>query len=222
MPQTKYTYSVATDTANAALAADSLKQEYENSSIVTALDYISSLGDVLDIYTKDALSTGDKTTLDSVIAAHTGVALEPDPAPVKIAKPAPAFADKLTPEGKSLFAREQGIAGVTVAAGATEDIIYTVAYPAVKINGAAIFGCQLGDTVNFKVLDSTTGTYTTVPNYQLNQFGYNVNMPADRYEKQYPYDADLYTGMQVKIEYTNNGGSSVTIYVNLDVHEVKD
>jgi hypothetical protein len=73
MAQTKYVYSIADDTLNAALSAASLSSEIQASSIVIALDYISSLGDVLDIYMKDALTAGDKTTLDSVVAAHTGV-----------------------------------------------------------------------------------------------------------------------------------------------------
>lgn len=79
MAQTKYTYSIAGDTANGILAAGALKEEIGSSSIITALDYISSLGDVLDVYMKDALSTGDKTTLDGVVAAHEGVPLEGPP-----------------------------------------------------------------------------------------------------------------------------------------------
>lgn len=132
-----------------------------------------------------------------------------------------AFSNKHSMDGKSLYARERGVAGVTIASGATTNIIHTISFPTVKINGAQIHGCRLGDTVNFKVIDSTTGTYTTVPNYLLNQFGFNVNMPSGSFEKQYPYDADLYQGMQVVTEYTNNGSESVTVYVNLDIHEVK-
>ena len=73
MAQTKYTYSIATDTANAKLANSKLKSEVQASAIVTAIDYINSLGDVLDIYMKDVLSAGDETVLDGVVAAHDGV-----------------------------------------------------------------------------------------------------------------------------------------------------
>jgi hypothetical protein len=75
MAATKYTYSVSGDTADGKVAPDSLANEIQASSIVTALDYISVNGDVLDIWFKDALSGGDETTLTAVVAAHTGVPL---------------------------------------------------------------------------------------------------------------------------------------------------
>ena len=74
MAQTKYTYSVAADTLNAAIYAGALKSEIEASAIVTALDYITVAADVLDIYFKDALSAGDATILGTTVGAHTGVA----------------------------------------------------------------------------------------------------------------------------------------------------
>ena len=84
MAQTKYTYSIASDTANAKLAADSLKEEIGSSAIITALDYITALGDVLDVYMKDSLSAGDETILDGVVSAHTGVALAGEPQQVSV------------------------------------------------------------------------------------------------------------------------------------------
>jgi hypothetical protein len=82
MAQTKYTYSIADDTANAKVS-DSLQVEIGDSAIITALDYISQTGDVLDIYMKDALSAGDETILDGVVSAHDGVQLV-EPAEVSI------------------------------------------------------------------------------------------------------------------------------------------
>lgn len=70
---TKYTYSVANDTANGAVANWVLKQEILASAIPTAPKDVNVAGDVLDVWMKDALSAGDQTTLGNVVAAHAGV-----------------------------------------------------------------------------------------------------------------------------------------------------
>jgi len=75
MVATKYTYSIAGDTAQAKLVPGKLGEEIGESSIVIALDYINSSGDVLDVWMKDSLSAGDETILDGVVAAHDGVPL---------------------------------------------------------------------------------------------------------------------------------------------------
>jgi hypothetical protein len=72
-----YTYSVASDTANALANSDSLSSEVTASEIIAALDYIAISGDVLDVWMKNSLSAGDKTNLDNVVSAHTGVAPTP-------------------------------------------------------------------------------------------------------------------------------------------------
>jgi hypothetical protein len=75
MAATTYTYSILNDTANAKAAGDALDEEIRQSSIVTALDGVSvavSAADNIDVTMKDALSAGDKTILDGVIAAHAG------------------------------------------------------------------------------------------------------------------------------------------------------
>jgi hypothetical protein len=73
MASTKYTYSIANDTANGEVAVSKLTSEIQQSAIVTALDYISVNGDVLDIWTKADLSSGDETILDSIVGSHDGV-----------------------------------------------------------------------------------------------------------------------------------------------------
>ncbi len=75
MASTKYTYSIAGDTAAGKANGDSLTNEIAASAIVTALDYINVSvdgADVLDVWMKAALSTGDETILDGVVAAHEG------------------------------------------------------------------------------------------------------------------------------------------------------
>jgi hypothetical protein len=74
MAATKYTYSISGDFPNAKVNSDSLTIEIQASAIVTALDRIDTAGDVCDIWFKDALSAGDETVLDAVVAAHQGVA----------------------------------------------------------------------------------------------------------------------------------------------------
>lgn len=80
MADTKYTYSIADDTANGAVATSSLTEEITDSAISSALLlYINSSGDVLDIWFDDPLSSGDQTTLDGVVADHEAL-----PVPQKI------------------------------------------------------------------------------------------------------------------------------------------
>jgi hypothetical protein len=67
---TKYTYSLATDFPDAAINSTKLTSEIGASSIVTALDRIDVSGDVVDVWFKDALSSGDETTLDGLPANH--------------------------------------------------------------------------------------------------------------------------------------------------------
>jgi len=119
--------------------------------------------------------------------------------------------------GKNLFSRITG-KKFTLTAGANT-CLFTVPYAAMKFNGVEIVGCEAGDYVDLYVLDSTTGTYTTVPNYQLNQFGFTVYQPKDYYERHSNYDADLYINMQIKAAY--NSVSAKDIYINYILHELK-
>lgn len=72
---TKYTYSIQNDFPNHIVASDRLTLEINQSTIVTALDYINTSGDNCDIWFKDVLSVGDQTTLSGVVAAHSGLPL---------------------------------------------------------------------------------------------------------------------------------------------------
>jgi hypothetical protein len=224
MAQTKYTYSITADTLNGVYDGK-LALEIQSSSILIALDYTASgevgeTSDVLNIYFKDSLSVGDETTLDNLIAAHDGVALLKDKAIKAIVESQQPFASKTLPDGKKLFGREHGVTPVTIAAGATGSLVFEIPYAAAKITGAHILGTKVGDTVNFKILDTDTGLLTTIPLYPLNQFGFSVNMPDGEYKKSYTYDADLFLGLHISVEYTNNGTETITVSMNLDIHEV--
>lgn len=231
MAQTKYTYSIATDTANGFANINTLDKEIRNSAIVTALDYISMMGDVLDVYMKDALSAGDETTLDGLISAHTGEALPDDYIQKVATKEAPPFAEKtilVNGVTKKIYKRIHGTSA-TVGAGATVDIDFTVPHAHCKFTGAEIINCDIGDEVDYTVHDTSTNTYSGAPttspgypNYLLNQFGFNVKMPEKYYANTSEYDADVYQNMIIRCSYTNNTGSSKTIYTNVWLHEVKD
>lgn len=79
MAATKYTYSIQNDFPNQKVSTDRLLSEIRASAIVTAIDYINTSGDDCDVWFKAELSTGDKTILDGLIAAHTGEALPSPP-----------------------------------------------------------------------------------------------------------------------------------------------
>jgi hypothetical protein len=79
MAQTAYDYSIANDTLNGKVAPDKLRDQIQDSSIVTALDGIitDSATDLLRVIFKDALSVGDETILDTVVADHDGIPYPP-------------------------------------------------------------------------------------------------------------------------------------------------
>ena len=84
MAATKYTYSISGDFPNAKVCPDRLRDEIRASAIVTALQSILTSGDDCDIWFKDALSAGDVTILDGIVAAHSGAALPSTITKVKI------------------------------------------------------------------------------------------------------------------------------------------
>lgn len=72
---TQYTYSISQDTLNNKVNPTRLHREISQSSIVIAIQGITTVNDSLIIEMKDILSAPDEATLDSLVNAHTG---EPD------------------------------------------------------------------------------------------------------------------------------------------------
>jgi hypothetical protein len=66
MALTKYTFT------KSPVSPNGLTDEIRASSIVTALDHISTVGSTVDIWFKDALSEGDQTTLATLVTNHSG------------------------------------------------------------------------------------------------------------------------------------------------------
>jgi len=102
MAATKYTYSIQNDFPNHKVSIDRLTTEIQASSIVTALEGCTTSGDDCDIWFKAALSTGDKTALDGLVATHSG---EPMPQPQFETDGTPIMSLKLKqPDGTPMFA----------------------------------------------------------------------------------------------------------------------
>jgi len=131
-----------------------------------------------------------------------------------------AFASKILPNGKSLFRRIHGIKLTTDGTSNAQKIIFTVPYTSAKITSTEIIGAELGDKIDFKILDTAAGTVSTIPNYPLNQFGFGVYPSKERYEQKSEYDADLFLGLQLEITITPVDTTVRDVYFNLVLHEV--
>jgi hypothetical protein len=107
MASTKYTYSVSGDTLNGVVNPSSLAAEIQASAIVTALDFVGTNGDTLDVWMKDALSNGDETILDGLVAAHAGEASTPSPTIVQTSGPK-------TDDSRDIVATNRIPAGYTI------------------------------------------------------------------------------------------------------------
>ena len=129
----------------------------------------------------------------------------------------PPFAAKRV-DGRNLFNRTTGQA-YSLAAG-TQDCEFVVPFAEMKFNGLEVIGGEIGDSVNLFVFDDASGTYSGTPNYQLNQFGYTVFPAKDFYKKVSRYDADVFVNMKIVAEYTSI--TAKTVYINWDIHEIKD
>lgn len=144
---------------------------------------------------------------------------------VEIESETPFAAKQIKVNGvtKKLYKRVHGC-NVSVPANSTANLDFVVNYAHAKFTGAEIFGTDLGDTVDFLILDDVNNTYSGAPGsyYTLNQFGFDVEMPQERYANTSDYDADLYANITIRCAYTNNTGSAKNISINVWLHEVKD
>lgn len=119
--------------------------------------------------------------------------------------------------GKKLFQRAHG-ESYSLTSG-LNTIEFHIPYNEVKFNEIEIINAEVGDNCKLKILDTATGTYTGQPNYELNQFGYDVNLGPGFYRRGSKYDADLNLGMRIVVEYSSVSAKSV--YINYILHELK-
>ena len=140
----------------------------------------------------------------------------------------PAFADKVLPSGGKIYVRDWGEMysvtqhdwTATDPVDAPDQLILQVPFPHVKLDELEIIGGETGDRVSFHVWNDTAGTYNGAPaNYPFNQFGFMAGVAPGYFRKKSKYDADLYYGMQIVIDYYSM--SAKTIFVNYGFNEVK-
>lgn len=75
----KYEFSINNDFPKHAVNSTALGSEIEESSIIVALDYITTDDGTCDIWFKTDLSPADESTLSGVVAAHQNPAIEEAP-----------------------------------------------------------------------------------------------------------------------------------------------
>lgn len=124
MAETTYTYSIAGDTLNGAVALVKLQKEIKNSAIVIALKEINSGGDDLDVVFKDALSAGDETILDGIITAHDGIEETIREEKVRVMEES---ADPAKRTGGAYMGK--GLEHIVPAVVGTSETIYTMPFP---------------------------------------------------------------------------------------------
>lgn len=206
---------------NAAIADDefyqipsNLEGEYASSAILLA-----------DLATGDAkMSTNGTSDMSGTPSQHIDFLKGAVATEVKITAVAAGqlpFAAKVLPDGKKLYTRVHGVSSSV--AGAPDNIDFLVPYNNCKLTGLEIINGELGDKVNLKILDTPTGTISGTPYAVLNQFGYNVCIASNYYERESPYDADLIKDLTIRLEYDaiNTDLLPKTVYVNFVLHEVK-
>jgi hypothetical protein len=209
---TQYTFNQTYD-------IPSLTTQIQASSIVTVLDHIEVTGSITDVWFKDVLSSADQTTLNTVITNYVYIAPPANPpqaVTLSTIPAAPAFATNAFGT-KNLYMAMTGIQQALTVGSNT--ITFVIPYAEVEINGVSVIGSEALDVVSFSVLDSTTGTYSGHANAVLNQFGYNVNLPAGQYEYECAYTSTLYQNMQIQLVYTSI--SAKTIGINFILNQVK-
>jgi hypothetical protein len=196
-----------------------LTREISFSSIKTALGSIASAGTSCSILFKAELSTEDRETLENIVANHLAIALEkPQEQSVTVSNivTSSPFASK-TVGSKKLFKRIHGV--MTDCVVGVNEIIFNIPYNAVKITGIEMIGGSVGDRCSLIVLDTPTGAISTVPNYPLNQFGFDVCISQGAYSYQSEYDADLIKDMKLKVIYTSTVVAPIGL--NFILNEVK-
>lgn len=130
------------------------------------------------------------------------------------------FAAKVLPNGLKLFRRKHGYKE-TILAGQSKATKIAVPYNQCKINKLEVIAANPLDRIDLKVLDTPTGTLSTIPNFMLNQFGFNVIVSELIYSDKSDYDADLIKDMQIEITYYNDSAQDITVGYNVIFHEVK-
>ena len=182
--------------------------EYSDEYKVVGVDSTFSIECVLD---KGASDTSDLTDFETNYKPSANIRIEAE---------LPPFGSKVLPNGKHLFRRIHGLDLPLDGTLNAQKVTFSVPYNSAKITSTEIISAVEGDKIDFKVLDTPTGTVSTIPNYVLNQFGFGVYPSSGRYEQKSEYDADLFLDLQLEITLTPINTDIRTVYFNLVLHEV--
>lgn len=212
-----YTYQVSTSIDSARVNLDRLTKEIEESSLTPSLERIDSSEDNLVLVFFSSVTADEEIKLAAIIRNHSGEPLEDIEEVTKVEISSPVENNAFASKGNYHF-RGSG-KKFTCLANATTSCEYVVEYGHVKFNGISILNGNNGDTCNLKVLDNSTGLFSSIPDYTLDQFGYDWNVMASGTKEMLPYVADLYQTMRIVIEYTNNTDSNLELMVNYYIHE---
>ncbi len=129
------------------------------------------------------------------------------------------FCSKELPNGKKLYRNKHGYT-FTLEASTTTVYSITVPYTECKINEAEVLWAPEGVTLDMKIKDTSTGTYSTVPDYVFAQYSHGVVVAKDFYRDISQYDADVYSGMILEFTLTNSSETEKTVGINITFHKV--
>lgn len=195
--------------------------------------YVDTVPDGFTLMTDvelDSIKANNQASYDAWLQSLRPIIQAPAPAPTQVevvSQPSisissqPAFRAKtLVVNGvtKNLYKRFVG-AQFTLEQGVNTFTWTQASFPWCKFLGIEVIGGETGDVADLYVLDTATGTFSGVPNYTLNKFGYSANVAPGFYHHSSEYDADIYQGLQIKFVYTSI--SAKTIGINFDMNEVK-
>ncbi len=194
----QYTYSISTDFPNAMVMIGLLTSEVESSAIATTLSNIGTNGDDCTLTFSAALSAGDVTILDGLVAAHSGVKPLAAPTPV-IIEPTGDSAKTLVLEGDGPHYPESN---------STTNM--DRAFPVdIELQGAEmlVYGHAPGDTVNLQVIHPVAGV--------VGEFGRNVHIPPSGVITTVSEGTSLIpVGLILRIQYISSGAHKPQVYLN--------
>jgi hypothetical protein len=133
----------------------------------------------------------------------------------------PPFAMKYLSTGEALFKRVHGMGELILDAGEIGDFEFQVPYPWCKLEGIQIMDQADKCQAELFIEDSDEGIYSGYSRYELNQFGFDVEIPKENFEKKSSYDSDLFFGMYVVLQITNTSNQTQTIRANVELDEVR-
>jgi hypothetical protein len=189
---------------------------------VEKYDYVDTIPDLFELINDVDLATlkeNNQAAYDAWLQALRPIAPPPAIQSINV-NSFPAFGAKtIVANGitKKLYARNIGIQQAVTSG--TNTISYTINQPWTKIVGVEVVNSEALDTVDLKIFDTSTGYYSGVPDYMLNQFAFSHNIPKDYYIRIAQFDADIYQGMIIEITY--NSISAKTVGINFIMNEVK-